>query len=153
MPVAIAAAAIGLDRLVETDTEKIQKVIYTATKAVEEENITAIDKLIAENYNDSYHKTKKQLMSHCKDKLAEPFAEKNIARIVSIEKSSPKATVLFTVRVIFDKRSYLSQMYKQEIFTKVKAELEKKPDSQWLISSIEILELDRLPTSWQGIQH
>lgn len=150
-PVLIAGAAFGLDRLVETDMEKIRTVIFTAAKAVEEEKCEAIEGLISENYSDSFHKTRKQLMRHCKGVLSGPFVEKNVARIASIEESSPKATVIFTVRVIFDKQSYLYQMYKQEIFAKLEADLEKQADGRWLMCRVEILEIDRMPAQWNAV--
>jgi uncharacterized membrane protein len=58
VPIIIGCAAFAIDFLVETDTEKIEKTIYALTMAVEQENCNAIAPLIAENYHDSYHKTK-----------------------------------------------------------------------------------------------
>jgi hypothetical protein len=152
VPFAIGAAAFGIDFLVETDNEKIEKAIYTLTKAVEEENCDAIASLISDNYSDSFHKTKRQLMANCKAKLDTPIIEKTIPRIVSNEQFSPNANVIFTVRVLFDKQSDVSQVYKPDIFFKVQADLEKQPDGLWLINRIEILEIDRFAAGWHGIQ-
>ena len=151
-PIFLAAAAFGLDFFVETDQEKICKVIYTAAKAVEEENPAAIEAVIANSYSDSYHKTKKHLLYHCNARLSEPIVEKNIARIVSIEQVNPKAAVIFTVRILFDKRSYVRQLYKQEIFVKAKADVAKQQDGGWLIDRAEILELDRVAATWGDIE-
>ncbi len=152
LPLAIGCAAFAIDFLVETDTEKIEKTIYALTKAVEQENCNAIAPLIAENYNDSYHKTKKFFTNYCKVRLEKPIIVKAITRIVSLEQASPNAIAIFTVRVLFDEQSDISQVYKSDIFFKVQADLEKQPDNQWLINRIELLEIDHFPAGWRGIQ-
>ncbi len=162
LPALLAAAAFGLDYLVETDLEKINAVISTAVMAVEEENPAAIKALIAENYRDSYHKTKDALIHHCRMKLAEPLIEKNIKRIQAVELSPrsgealrgdelPTATAVFTVRMLFDKRSHVYQSFKQQLHVKAELNLHKQPDGTWLITRTEILELDLRPAKWKDI--
>jgi hypothetical protein len=152
LPPLLALLAFGLDYLVETDLEKIKAVITTAVTAVEDENADAIDPIIADNYRDSLHNTKSDLLYYCRRRLSEPLIEKNIARIVSIEISGTQAVAIFTVRIVFDQRSYIAQAYKQLILTKVELTLQKQPDNQWLISSAELLEIDLQPTSWRDIK-
>jgi len=162
LPLLLAAAAFGLDFLVETDLEKINAVIDIGIKAVEEENPDAIEAIIADNYSDSFHKSKNELMYHCRVKLAEPLIEKNIKRIQSIEVSSrsgealrgdesPNATAVFTVRMLFDKRSYVYESFKQQLHVKAELDLQKQPDGTWLITRTEILELDLRPVNWKDV--
>ena len=151
LPALLAAAAFGLDFLVETDREKINVVISTGVKAVEEENPDAIEAIIADNYRDSYHRTKNDLMRHCRATLSEPLVEKNIKRIRSIEISLPRATAIFTVRLVFDKHSYIYQSFKQQMFVKAQVDLQKQSNGTWLITRAEILELDLRPVNWQDI--
>jgi hypothetical protein len=152
LPLLLVAAAFGLDFLVETDREKINAVISTGVKAVEEENPDVIEAIIADNYSDSYHKTKDDLMRHCRVKLAEPLVERNIKRMQAVELSLPEATAVFTVRMLFDKRSYVYQGFKQQLHVKAKVDLHKQPDGRWLITRAEILELDLRPVNWKDIQ-
>lgn len=159
LPAVLAVAAFGLDFLVETDREKINAVIETGLKAVEKENPDAIEAIIADNYRDSYHKTKGELMRHCRIALEEPLVEKGIKRIQSVEISLPKATAVFTVRLIFDKRSYIYQSFKQQMLVKAAVNLQKQTNgtavrhgqAHWLITRTEILELDSRPVNWQDI--
>jgi len=151
LPALLAAAAFGLDFLVETDREKINAVISTGVKAVEEENPDAIEAIIADNYRDSFHITKDDLVRHCRATLAEPLIEKNIKRIQTIELSPLKATAVFTVRVIFDKRSLAYQSFKQQMFVKAQVYLQKQSNGNWLITRAEILELDLRPVNWQDM--
>ena len=151
IPLFIAGAAFGIDFLVDTDKEKIEKTVYSLTNAVEEENCDAIAPLISENYSDSFHQTKKFFLNHCKVRLEKPLLERAIPRILSLEQSSPNADVIFTVRVLFDQNSDISQLYKRDVFFKVQAYLEKQPDTRWLISRIELLEIDRFGANWHGI--
>ena len=152
LPALLAVAAFGLDFLVQTDTEKITAVIKTGTKAVEEENPDAIEAIIADNYRDSYHNTKQSLMRHCTAKLSGPLIEKAVTRIVSIEVSPPKATAIFTVRILFDKQSYVYQSFKSQMLTKVKVDLQKEPDNKWIINRAELLEIDLQPANWKNIE-
>ena len=151
LPALLVAAAFGLDFLVETDLEKINAVIDIAVMAVEEENPDVIEAIIAENYRDSFHKTKDVLMHHCRARLSEPLIEKNIKRIQSIEVSSQNATAAFTVRMLFDKRSYVYRSFKQQLHIKAELDLQKQPDGRWLITRTEILELDLRPVNWKDI--
>ena len=160
VPAVFVAAAFGLDYLIETDLEKINAVVDIAVMAVEEENPDAIEAIIADNYRDSFHKSKDALMHHCRVKLAEPLIEKNIKRIQSIEISlppsvvsavEPTATAVFTVRMLFDKRSYVYQSFKEQLHVKAELDLQKQSDGRWLITRTEILELDLRPVNWKDI--
>jgi len=153
LPAFLAVAAFGLDLLVQTDLEKINLVIDTGVEAVEEENPDAIEPIISENYSDSSHRTKTALMRHCRRTLSEPLIEKNIKRIVEIDVSPSRTTAeaTFTVRIVFDKRSYVYQSYKRIMLAKVKVNLQKE-QSKWLINQAELLELDRQPVNWQNIR-
>jgi hypothetical protein len=148
-PVLLVVMAFGLDFLVETDLEKINAVIDTGVKAVEVEDPDSIEQIIADNYSDSYHTTKSALMLHCRATLSEPLIEKNIKRIISINIQPPKATAVFTVRILFDKQSYVYQSFKQQMLTEVQADLQKQPDNRWLINRVELLEIDFHPANWQ----
>ncbi|MHC4912641.1 MAG: hypothetical protein ACYTE5_06500 [Planctomycetota bacterium] len=91
LPIVLVAAAFALDFFVQTDLEKINAAITAVVKAVEDENPDAIEPIIADNYHDSLHGTKKDLLFFCRRKFSEPLVEKNIKRIVSIDISGPKA--------------------------------------------------------------
>lgn len=152
LPAFFTVAAFGLDLLVQTDLERINAVINTGVKAVEEENPDAIEAIISDNYSDSYHGTKKSLTRHCRVRFSQPLVEKNIKRIVAIEISGPRATAIFTVRIVFDKRSYVYQSFKRIMLTKWKLDLLKEQNKGWLISRAELLEIDGQPAKWQNIR-
>jgi hypothetical protein len=151
IPVLIAVAAFGLDVLVQTDLEKINSVINAAINAVQQEDFRAIGATIDNNYSDSYHSTKQQLLDHCKRELSKPLVDKikKPSRLIKISDSNATAT-LFAV-IILDKNSYLSE-YKSFFLVNARLSLRKQPDKKWLISRIEILEIDRHPFSWKSIR-
>jgi len=151
LPVFLTVTAFGLDFLVQTDLEKINTVISTAVKAIEQENPDAIEPIISEDYSDSYHKNKTALMRHCRRTLSEPLVEKGIIRISSIDIQGLNAIAVFTVRMVFDKRSFVYQSYKRIILAKVKIKL-RKEQNKWLINQAELLELDRRPVNWGDIR-
>jgi len=152
LPAILAGAAFGLDLLVKTDLEKINAVINSAVKAVEEENPNAIEAIISENYTDSFHRTKTTLMYHCRARLVPPLVKKNYKTILEIEMSPPTATAVFTVRIVFDKKSFVYHSFKRIMLTKVQISLQKEQDNQWLINRAELLEIDRRPVNWRDIR-
>ena len=152
VPVIVAGAAFGLDALVKTDLEKVNAVINKGIKAVKEEDCNAIGQILSADYSDSYHDTAEQLLAHCRRVLTPSLVEKHKRTGSLIEITGSKATaVLFTI-LTFDKNSYISQSYKSFLMTKSKLTLQKQSDARWLISRVEMLELDRQPVNWGHIR-
>jgi len=151
LPTLIAISAFGLDFFIRTDLEKINMVISTAVRAVEQEDCNTIKELISENYSDSYHPTKNTLLRHCTAVLSKSLIKKNIKRVLAVEISGPKAIVTLTVRIIFDKRGYAYQSYQSEMLTKSKLELQQQ-DDRWLINRVEVLEINRQPIGWRKLK-
>jgi len=83
VPVFLAVAAFGADMLVQTDTEKINSVINTTLKAVQQEDYNAIGAVIANNYSDSYHSTKKHFLDHCRRELSKPLVQEGAVKTFS----------------------------------------------------------------------
>jgi len=153
LPLLFAVAAFGLDWFVRTDSEEINAVINAGVKAVEKEDCVSIETIISENYHDSYHNTKDKLMRRCRPRLSEPLVDKNYKTILAINISPSKttATAIFTVRMIFDKQSYVYRSFKSQMLIKVEIKLQKEQD-RWLINRVEVIEIDRHPVSWQDIR-
>ena len=152
IPVILAVAAFGVDHFVKTDLEKIKTVIKTSTKGLKTENSDLIEPLISENYQDSSHRTKKYLISHCRRRLSEPVVEKAITRIAGIDVTGQNAVATFTVNIVVDPRSRLHE-YQQIMLVKVKYNLQKEQNKNWLIEKIEILELNKQPFNWKNINY
>jgi len=94
LPFAVAVAAFSLDYFFVTDKEQIKNVIKNAVKAVENENLKDIEPLLAEDYSDSVHKNKAEMMDECKFYLNRPFIDKIISSInqLNINNATPKAS-------------------------------------------------------------
>ena len=152
IPLFIVVAGIGFDMLVQTDLEKINSVISTVITAVQEEDCNSIEALIAEDYRDSFHNTKRDLMSHCRRELKPPLVDKNKKTACLVELSSPKAKATVFMRTTFDQNSHVSQNYKPLIFFKIELHFQKQSDKTWLISRSELLEIDRQRTNWKNIR-
>ena len=152
LPVFVVVAAFGLDMLVQTDLEKINSVISTIIKAVEEEDCNAIEAIIAEDYRDSYHNTKRHLIRHCRQRLTPSLIEKNKKTASLVELSPPNAIATLFMLTTFDKNSSISVNYKSSLFLKIEFYFQKQQDKTWLINRIEILELDRQPAKWGHIR-
>jgi len=152
IPVFIVVAAFGLDSLVKTDLEKIKAVIKTGIKAAEEENADAIEAILSDSYNDSYHNTKDDLMRYCRELLSEPLVEKNKKKGLMIEKSQTKAKAILTVRTRFDEESFVYRDFKQGMLIQVRLYLQKEAGNRWLITRAEPLKLDGYSVKWRDIK-
>lgn len=154
LPALVAVGGLGLDLLIQTDLEKIKALVKTAAKAVEEEDCSAIAQIISDNYRDSYHNTKRELMSHCMSKLSQPLVEKNKKIGFHVEEIlPPSATVILTVKTDFDKQSEIyKEFFKPFMITKTKLHLQRQRGKRWLINRVELLELDKRPANWQDFR-
>ncbi|OHB54544.1 MAG: hypothetical protein A2173_01205 [Planctomycetes bacterium RBG_13_44_8b] len=152
LPVFLAAFAFGLDFFVKTDLEKINAVVQTGIKAVEQENCDAIDRIIADNYSDSYHDTKADLMTHCRSELTRSPVEKNKKAGLFIEITPPQATADLTVWIRFSESGFIAQSYKPLFLIEVKLYLQKQLDKSWKISKVEIIEIDKQSFSWRQVR-
>jgi hypothetical protein len=152
LPIIVAATGVALDMLVQTDLEKINSVISTVIKAVQEEDCDSIEAVVAEDYRDSFHKTKWDFVAHCRRKLTPSLIEKNKKTACLIELSPPQATATVFMLTIFDKNSFVSENYKSFIFFKIEFRFQKQPDKTWLISRGELLEIDKQPAKWNDIR-
>jgi len=151
LPLAVAAAALGLDFLVATDLERIHTTLRSVLHAVEAEDCRAVASWIAPDYRDSRHRTKAQLMVHCREELDGPTVEqlKNLNDVVEI--SSPQATATVALFMRFNKDSRIAKQYKHIFLLKVRLHFKKQPDKRWLIDKAEILEIDKQPVSWRSV--
>ena len=150
LPVVIAVAAFGIDYLVQTDREKIEAVLAKASRAVEREDIKAIEPLIWKNYSDSVHPSKQELLDHFRERLDEPIIEKIVPAIVSLDIKPSEAKVIFTARVMFDPKGPVYEYQKMMLF-KLEANLTKEA-GEWFFSRTEILTINLQPAGWKNTQ-
>ncbi|MGB2807220.1 MAG: hypothetical protein WBC22_05745 [Sedimentisphaerales bacterium] len=152
LPIILIAAAFGLDSLVKTDLEKINKLISTVRKATEQEDFDAIAALISADYSDSYHNAKDDLMNHCRRLLSEPLIEKTRKMSLEVDISSPRAEATLIAIIHFEKQSHVYRNYRPFVIFKIKLDLQKGQDKRWLIHRTEVLEIDRQPFKWGDIR-
>ncbi|MCJ7692231.1 MAG: hypothetical protein MUO22_02295 [Sedimentisphaerales bacterium] len=152
IPLLLTLIGFGLDHIVRTDNEKIRAVLKAVIQAAKEENPDGIEPFISDNYKDSLYSTKQRLMHFYRARLAEPTVEQAITTIINSEITSPTANFVFTVRVVFDDQSYVTQTYKKIVMAKLQMAMAKQADKNWLISRIELLEVDLQPANWSTIR-
>lgn len=151
IPIILAGAAFGLDFLVETDLEKIHAVARTLLKAVENEDSAAVGKLIASDYKDSRHVTKAALLAHWRQELDGPTIQVLKKKGHKVEVSGAQATMTASLFARLEKDSRWARQYKEVALVRIQLNLTKRSEGRWLISRVEILEVDRFPVSWRGI--
>jgi len=147
----IAPAMIGLafavDYLVVTDREKVETVMATVVKASQQEQAEDIIKCISPDYRDRLHSSREAFSWFCRQIFSQPQIEKNWVRNQQLELQKFRATVRITVYTWMDERSpwYQGMPVAKTVW---RLELSKQPDKSWLISNIELIELNDEPTDW-----
>ncbi len=150
LPAGVALLAVGLDAAVATDLEKINGILKAGIAAAEHEDVPAIARLIAPDYEDSYHKDKQALIEHCRARLVPPAVQRirKIARALAI--TPPTATATLTLGVRFEEGSYWARASGQGgVIVKARFWLRKQPDKSWLVTRIEVLEVDGASMGWR----
>jgi len=149
LPVGVALLGFGLDLAVTTDAEKIDGMIQTAMRAAEQEDIPTISWLIADDYSDSFHKNKQALMDQCRERLVPPAVERVKKIGTALQIAPPRATVTLTVSVRLEQGSYWVRTYGlSAALVKAQFWLAKQRDGKWLVTRIEIEEVNKVPASW-----
>lgn len=148
LPIGVAASGLGLDYAVTTDLEKVHKIMKVGIEAVEREDCATIARLLADDYEDSCHKSKQALLSRCRSRLVPPAVEKISRFAAQVEVTPPAALATLTLMMQFDKDSFWAKNYKTTAIVTVQIYLQKQPDRNWLIHRTEVLEVDKMPVTW-----
>ncbi len=147
IPAAVAAAGFGMYYFVETDAEQIASVIQQAGRAAQRGDCQAIEPLLAENYQDRYHRSKDAAMRSCKSRLSAAMIERVVVRITETEVQGAAGNTVFTARVVFEEGS---QVYFGQMLFKLQAELSRSSGS-WRITSVDLLEINNRPANWRDL--
>ncbi|MBN1973602.1 MAG: hypothetical protein JW787_08175 [Sedimentisphaerales bacterium] len=153
IPLIIAAAAFGIDTLVQTDKEKIEAVLDAGIKAVEEENFSDIELYISDDYRDSFHASKQQLIDHAQRELDMNMVETSKRTDLLFDNiSENKAKVNLFMQIILSKNSPISQAYPVPFF-KLRVDINFiKQNNNWLINNIEINSVNQQSARWNQIR-
>jgi len=137
IPLCVVVLAFALDFIVKT---------------VEREDPAAIEPLIAADYQDSYHKTKADLMARCRKTLADIYIQKNKMRSCLLQTSPPDAKATIFTTTTFDQKSWVAQSYKSFLFFKGEIFFARQPDGSWRVTRINPVEVDKQPITWSQIR-
>ncbi|OHB66191.1 MAG: hypothetical protein A2Y76_07185 [Planctomycetes bacterium RBG_13_60_9] len=149
LPVGVAALGFGLDYAVATDLEKINGTIRTSMAAAEQEDCVALARLLAADYEDSYHTSKQALIDHCRQRLVPPAVEQIRKVAAAVTVTPPQAVATLTMRVKFEPDSHWARTAgKTGVLVKAQFRLRKQSGGHWLVTRIEVLEVDMMPVNW-----
>lgn len=149
IPVFLCILAFASDWAVKTDMEKIKTVMNTGEKAFEQENLKELSTIISDNYKDSYHSDKKELLRHCGSYFSEPVFRSITKTFMQIEKRDKQAAVTIVVFITFDYEGFAFENYGVTTAkVAAKLSLEKEKDKKWRIYQAEIIEVNNQPATW-----
>ena len=152
IPLLVAVSAIILDVVVNTDREQILHISKTLHVAAEKEDVNAIAKLIAPNYQDALHRNRQHLLDNLRGWLSRSPLEK--ARKIGMAWDAlESSTALVSVRsgIVFAKDSVVAQTYKPQFLIRARLHLERQPNGRWLVQEIELAQIDGQSFSWRQL--
>jgi len=154
LPLSLATAAFALDAFITTNPEAIKATIQKALRAVENEDVEGIDAVLAHDYSDPRHNNKEKLVRYCRNLLARPLIERNKKTALTLKISPPEATANLAVVTKLEEQGWAYQTYLLPVvITKARLTLKKQPDKKWLISRVEILEINKQPVNWHDLRY
>ena len=152
LPLAVLVLAFGLDYIVKTDREKVNGLVNTIAAAFEAEDSAAIQAVIADDYSDSFHSNRAELMAHCRRILPGLHLEKVTVTSRRLQISAPTARATVFATATFGQESWVTQGYKSFLFFKGDLHFHKQPDKSWRITEIIPREIDKQPITWRQIR-
>ena len=151
IPLLIAAAGLGADYFVKTDHEKISIAINRLYDSVQNEDINILEGLISDNYTDTFHDSKNAILERCRRAFVYAAIKKNYQDILTLQVTSDTARAEVIARTVFEKDTPPARNYKPLVETLISIQLKKDPSGRWLITRIELLEVDRQSLDWSRI--
>ena len=149
---AIAIAALMLWYFVETDREKAKKVFSRAVTAVRQQKPDDMEKLIAPDYSDPAHPTKRDFVRSWQIWLDEVKLENVATSNAVYEMSEGRAAITFSWMLRFGKQpGTFDYMSGSILYGRAKVYIGGSRGRDWLIQSSELLELMSRPTSWRRV--
>lgn len=151
VPFIIIALAFGLCFLVQTDREKILTAFNIGIKSFQQQNVEPIRQIIADDYSDAAHGSKELIVAYCQAMFEVAPVEKvtTFSRQIQIEPTT--ATFTMESMVKFTEESEMARMGKDFLIVKARLHFKKTPQKKWLLTSSEILELDRKSVNWNQL--
>lgn len=150
VPVLILLAAFGLDYGVQTDHEQVVTTLNKLLRAAEQQDAQAIGLLVSTDYQDSYHSSKQRLMSHLKSRFSGPIFEKIKKLSLDVAPFQGNiASAALNSTVVFDSNSTVAQLVGKSLIARVEFQLTEQANGQWLLSNMELREVNRQPVNWR----
>jgi|WetSurMetagenome_2_1015567.scaffolds.fasta_scaffold150742_2 hypothetical protein len=151
IPLITASAALGTDSFIQTDRERIVSVIDAGIQAVEAKSFNDASSYISDDYRDSFHKSKEQLIDHAQRQLDMNMVEKCKKTNSLITVSGNKAQVNLFMTITLNKNSSAVREYNIPFFQlKLDIDLVKQND-KWLIECIELRSVNQTAIRWNQI--
>jgi ribosomal protein L2 len=150
LPFIIAGAGFGADHLVATDYEKVETAIENVQQYAIDQQPEKIAAYISEDYSDSAHKSKEQLINFCRRRFNRPLAEKVKTLHYQPQIGKTEATVELNLIVHLDPESNYA-IAGNFVSVGMVIHLKKDSEKNWLISGSSIISINDQKMGWGAI--
>jgi hypothetical protein len=151
VPLSIIIIGIGIEQMVQTDMEKIDTLIKQCLTFTADENINGIEAILAADYSDSCHNSKKIAIEYCRKWMSRPLiAQNKLFAPPDVAISNSIAQVNMIVVTHIDPKSNFYDSAKV-LIVKARLFLERDANKRWLVQRAELLEINNQPIKWSDI--
>lgn len=149
LPGLLVISALGIDFFIKTDHEKITGIIKQAKKSAITNDVSLLEPLISEDYEDKVHNSKTHLINACRGIFSRYGLKKIRTQSKSIVVNSPNADAVMQFVVQFRSQSS-NEATVGFVYVKVKIELVKQ-GKQWFVKSADLISVNNQPMNWSSI--
>ncbi len=143
-----AGLGLGLDRLIQTDKEKIEAVIDTCRRSVAAGRVRSIEPMIADNYFDAAHPNRQALLSYAEHILGRIAFNAIHVKSHTIEIDGNRARSDLRLRVFMDQQRSDYPMAGGLMLVNMGLEYAKNAAGNWQIARVELRSVNDTSVNW-----
>ena len=151
VPLLIAAAAFGMDRLVQTDTEQIRSVLSQCRRHAMERNIRKIEPYIADTYMDFTHRSKESLIRSIEARIETAGIERAVQRQHTLNIEGDTAVSQVRFRLHLNPKNSPYAIGASLMFVTLEIHYKRQTDGRWQIQQVLLKSVNDQPMGWKEV--
>ncbi len=150
LPVLAAMSAVGLDVLVQTDSEQIQSVLEVCRRAALAGDAGSIAPFIASDYRDAVHSTRTELLKAAEDVFRRAALERVVERGHKLRIEGDTAQSRIRYRVHLDPQRSVYAAGGSLLFVVLEIDY-RRSRGQWQIRQVVLVSVNDTPMGWKDV--
>ncbi|HOQ04531.1 MAG TPA: nuclear transport factor 2 family protein [Anaerohalosphaeraceae bacterium] len=150
LPVLAAVSAVGLDVLVQTDSEQIQSMLEVCRRAALAGDAGSIAPFIASDYRDAVHSTRAELLKAAEDVFRRAALERVVERGHKLQIEGDTAQSRVRYRVHLDPQRSVYAAGGTLLFVVLEIDY-RRNSGRWQIQRVVLVSVNDTPMGWKDV--